>query len=303
LENLQSVENNYTTSGNTSTKFKLVEDVIGDLDLSLLVERDELLDLIVYHIYKTDIKEFDILYPLVNLCIMLLKGNGNGSEKKYKMAERFMLKSFKFYFKQWVGRRYDKIEQYFSTSVNGTHLDLTDVYQDLFSYFFELIEEFDHTTDVYFVIYLRTYLSFWLSNKFKMNKKEMISQVSLEKTMVDSNDDGDRPITYLESIQTFEVDQSSNLRNQFSFNHEDVLIDQFIVEKFEKEIMGNSSNFKNETTFALCQEIYNLYFKEKKHNKSDIARHIGVSQQKVRYYLDKILRMLKNFFSSLDLEN
>lgn len=250
-----------------------------------ILKYQELLDLMVYNLYKSGTKSMNISYPLVNICVLIIQTEEKSSRKI--LCERFIAYAFKFYMKKNVYRNMDRITKYFNTSINGFHMDMQDVYQELYIHFFELVNSFDIKGDVYFVIYLKNYIFYWLANKFNMNKREQVSQVSLDKENFDDMDTSDNAAEKeFANTQMF-------IENTIEYK----VLGKMIMDDFDRNVMQNSKNFRSKEIHDICYQVYHMFFIEKKTNRTDIADIMGISQQKVRYYLDKVIRLYRAYNS------
>jgi len=169
---------------------------------------------------------------------------------------------------------------------------MSDVYQELYIYFFDLIHDFNMEGDVFFVVFLNKYLFYWLNNRFKINKKEKIHQVSLESVVVEAGD-STAPVTFLEALHVIQATPIANGGSEK--NMEEYMIDRIIIEDFEINIINNPEHFKSQESQDIYKNVYVYFFVDGRTNKSDLARQMGISQQKVRYYLDKIFRMFNSY--------
>lgn len=198
-----------------------------------------------------------------------------------------MVYAFKTFIRNLVMNNRTRILQYFNTSVQGMHQDMMDVYQEVYMCFFNLIYNYRLDKEVFFVWYLRTYLYFWLSNRYKVNKKEQIKIASLEGIIVGNDDSA--PISLMDGLQA--IGARSVTGQDDDLDLEDRIINRVILDGFETKIINNPSHFKTKRSHKTYLKVYTYFFIEGKTNKSDLARKMGISQQKVRYYLDKISRM------------
>lgn len=164
---------------------------------------------------------------------------------------------------------------------------MMDVYQEVYICFFDLIYRYRLDKEVFFAWYLRTYLYFWISNRYKVNKKEQIRVSSLESIIVDNDDSA--PISLMDGLQAMGAKSVTGQEDDLDL--EDRIINKVIISGFEKRIINNPEHFKSRRAHKTYLRVYNYFFVEGKSNKSDLARQMGISQQKVRYYLDKISRM------------
>lgn len=252
-----------------------------------ILKYDELLDLMVYNLYKTGTKSMNVSYPLVNICVLIIQTEEKSSRKI--LCERFLAYAFKFYMKKNVYKNMERINKYFNTSINGFHMDMQDVYQELYIHFFELVNSFDIHGDIYFVIYLRNYIFYWLANKFNMNKREQVAQVSLDKDSFEESDNSDSSIEKeIANTQLF-------IENTIEYR----ILSKMLMDDFDKKVMQNPRNFRSKEIHEICYKVYRMFFIEKKTNRTDIADIIGISQQKVRYYLDKVIRLYRAYYSSV----
>lgn len=189
-------------------------------------------------------------------------------------------------------KQYARMVKYFNNSINGSHIDLLDIFQEVYIYFFELVKEFQVGGKVYFVWYLRRYFFYFLSNRFKMNKKEQIDVNSLDAPTLDHDNQMN---TFLEVMQEKEVKNVIEQSNRFSTSLETTMIYKVTVENFKKNVMSNPKHFKNKDVQTICVEIFTIYFMEKQTDKSRIATMLGIPVQKVRYYLNKVIELYKDF--------
>jgi hypothetical protein len=252
-----------------------------------ILRYDELLDLMIYNLYKTWTKSMNVSYPLVNICVLIIQTEGKSSRKI--LCERFLAYAFKFYMKKNVYKNIERINKYFNTSINGFHMDMEDVYQELYIHFFELVNSFDIHGDIYFVIYLRNYIFYWLSNKFNMKKKEQISQVSIDKEINEDYDIVDN------SIEKEIAQNQLHIENTIEYK----ILNKMLMDDFDKKVMQNPKNFRSKEIHEICYKVYRMFFIENKTNRTDIANIIGISQQKVRYYLNKVIRLYRSYYDSI----
>lgn len=246
---------------------------------------DELLDLTCYQAYLSEKKQFRLSYPLVNIHIVILQKDHNIARKN--LAQKYMVYAFRSFIRKWVMNNYGRIIKYFNTSVQGMHQDMMDVYQEVYIFFFDLIHQYRCDKEVFFAWYLRTYLYFWMNNRYKVNKKEQIKISSLESIIV--NNDDSAPISLMDGLQALGAKSVTGQEDDLDL--EDRVINNVIISLFERNVINNPKHFKSKSIHKTYLRVYNYFFVEGKNNKSDLARQMGISQQKVRYYLDKILRM------------
>lgn len=251
----------------------------------------ELLELIAYHLHKSEVSQFEMSYPIVNICILILKFDHNTARKR--VAQQFLVYAFRFFIRKWVMRNYNRIRKYFNTSINGKHQDMSDVYQELYIYFFDLVYQFNIQGDVYFVVFLNRYLFYWMNNRFKPNKKEKINQVSLESIIADTGDDS-APVKFEDALQAINASPLATGASEEE-ELEERMMDKMIMEDFEYTIINNSDYFKTHESQKIYKKVYTYFFIDGQTNKSDLARQMDISQQKVRYYLDKLHRMFNSY--------
>lgn len=210
-----------------------------------------------------------------------------------------MVYAFKSFIRKWVMNNYGRIRKYFNTSVQGMHQDMMDVYQEVYICFFDLIYRYRLDKEVFFAWYLRTYLYFWISNRYKVNKKEQIRISSLESIIVENDDSA--PISLMDGLQA--IGAKSVTGQEDDLDLEDRIINKVIISGFEKKVIHNPAHFKSKRAHKTYLRVYNYFFVEGKSNKSDLARQMGISQQKVRYYLDKIFRMFYAYMWDFERES
>ena len=251
----------------------------------------------VYQLYKSSTKQRKISYPLVNVCVLIIQRAEKGLEKGLRKAyaESFMVSSFKFFIKKWIAKNFNRIKDYFNESINGFHQDMMDIYQELYIHFFELIQKFNVNGEVYFVIFLKKFIYFWMNNRFKMNKKEKVSQISLETTVSKTiHHHEDANLSILDSSDYLNL-KSATGTGEDEVHLEEFIINRMLVEQFERNYINNVKYFRNEDSQLIYHKIYTYFFMERKVSKAEIGDLMGISQQKVRYYLEKIIRMFQNF--------
>lgn len=246
---------------------------------------DELLDLTCYQAYRSEKNQFSLSYPLVNIHVVILQEDQEAT-RKY-LSQRFMVYAFRAFIRKWVVKNRNRIRAYFNLSIQGMHQDMLDVYQEVYICFFDLIYKYRAGEDVYFVWYLNKYLYYWLSNRYKVNKKEQIKMTSLEAIVVDNDDSA--PISLMDALQAMNAKSVTGPDEEEDM--EERTINKIIVSDFEKLVINNPTQFKTKKAHKTYLKVYTYFFIEGKTNKSDLARQMEISQQKVRYYLDKISRM------------
>lgn len=243
-----------------------------------------------YQAYRSERSQFSLSYPLVNIHVIILQKDLSAVRKN--LAQRFMVYAFRAFIRKWIMRNNARIRKYFNISIQGMHQDMMDVYQEVYITFFDLIYKYRAGEDVYFTWYLNKYLYYWLSNRYKVNKKEQVKMTSLESIIVDNDDSA--PISLMDGLQAMNAKSVTSPEEEE--NLEDRTINSLIISDFEKSVINNASLFKTKKAHKTYLKVYTYFFVEGKTNKSDLARQMSISQQKVRYYLDKISRMFHAYY-------
>jgi hypothetical protein len=280
-----------------------------------ILTKQELEDLLAYQVYKTGDRIYNITFPIVSLCLSVIRNSPD--DRQVQIAKHYMIFSFRHLLRKAIFRHHKKITDFRTKSINGSHYDMIDIYQELFLYFFSLIDKYDMSKKVYFVTYLRNYLFWWGRNEFTLNQKEIVEFVYLDGTdTAFSRSSGDnQQIALIDRL----VDTSSgnfngaevisaNSSNKQENSFEDKMISSIILKEFRGYMEENLPKILlirkkggvllfNQVAYDLCLHIYQYFFVEGNRNYSSLSRELNTSSQKIQFYLETLTRLYTQFLT------
>lgn len=277
--------------------------------------KQELESLLAYQIYKTGSKEYKITFPIVSLCLSIIRNSPDDGQ--VQLAKHYMIFSFRYLLRKAIFKHYKKINDFRNTSINGSHFDMVDIYQELFLYFFSLIDKYDMSKRVYFVTYLRNYLFWWGRNEFTLNQKEIVEFVYLDSADASfgksANESGvstlmDRLVDSSTGNSLGLGVLSSNVSNKQENSFEDKMISNIILKEFRVYMEENLPKILlirkkggvlvfNQVAYDLCVNIFEYFFVQGNRNYSSLSRELNTSSQKIQFYLETLTRLYSQFLT------
>ncbi|MEO0075235.1 MAG: hypothetical protein ABIK31_03910 [candidate division WOR-3 bacterium] len=279
--------------------------------LSPLLTYQELENLLAYQIYFFDMKEYPTTYQVVNTCIKIIQSPIYSNNKKV-ICQNYMLYVFKSLLTKTITHYYKKIMLHMNKSLRGSYIDFSDVYQDLYVYFSELITNYDINSGVYFVTYLQRYLFYWGKNNFRICKKDMDVEISsLEEFTIQKkgNTGNYNQKTILDSkITNAHKQMSETLNNERDGLGIDILedsvINRMVIWDFRKELQNYlkmsaqaKKNRRRKTKNSDIMYIYDYVYLYNQTNYSKLSRELGCKPQKVHYYIEVIKEKFEEYLS------
>lgn len=280
-----------------------------------ILSKQELEDLLAYQVYRTGDKIYNITFPIVSLCLSII--GANNDDKKIQLVKHYMIFSFRHLLRKAIFKHFQKIKDFRTRSINGSHFDMIDIYQELFLYFFSIIDKYDPEKNVYFVTYLRNHLFWWGRNEFTLNTKEIVEFVyldSADSSFGQSSGENQNSTLMDRLVDTSSGNfrgsdiMSSNTAHKQENSFEDRIISNILLKEFKTYMEENLPKILlirkkggvllfNQVAYDLCVNIYQYFFVEGNRNYSSLSRELNTSSQKIQFYLETLTRLYTQFLT------